>query len=237
MRNEELIEKFILNKLSNKEQLLFDERYKNNPEFKKAADFEADLKKAVRKADEDDFKEMIAGLEAAKQKPESNFTKWLIAAGIALLLGLFYFLSSGSKPDTEALFAKNFEPYRNIMAPIVRSDNTQNLKEKAFELYETRNYDKAALLFTQLYKDTNEPVYLFYKANSLLALGKPEAAIPLFEQHLEANDFLYDKSTWYLALSYLKSGDTDKALQYFEKVLQNNTYKVKEARKLIKELS
>ncbi len=239
MEHEELIEKYIQNRLSSEEELKFAKLLKSDLAFKDEVTLHSNLKKVTKHEDDANFRKLITTLEEKIEKPiqKPSYTKWLVAASIALLLGLTYFLNINEKVSTDELFAQNFEPYRNVIAPVVRGDNGNQEDEKtqAFLAYEKGEYETAITLFTKLYKSTKEPYYLFYKANALLKLERAQEAVPLLLEHLKTKDTLTEKTNWYLALAYLKIKDKPKAKKLLKKVIANKSYKDKEAKKLLKE--
>ena len=238
MKHEKLIEKYIHNRLSVEEKTVFNDLLKNDIAFKEEVALHTNLKKAVAAEDDAQFKTLITNLEQQAENTTTqkrSYVKWLAAASIVLLLGFSYFLNMGQKLSTDELFAQNFEPYRNVVAPIVRSDDFQDEKTLAFMAYEKGEYKTAITLFSNLYTTTKEPYYLFYKANALLKLERANEAIPLLLEHLKTKDTLAEKSNWYLALAYLKIEDTQKAKEALQKVIANKSYKTKEAQKLIHE--
>ncbi|MGK0414377.1 MAG: hypothetical protein ACJA1B_002601 [Polaribacter sp.] len=239
-KQEDLIEKYILNRLSSEEVLLVENLLKTDADFNKELNFQSNLKKAIIKEDDDDFKILVSKLESkAKFKdsiPRRAYVKWLAAASVILLVGLSYFLTLPQKISTDDLFVSYFEPYRNVVQPMQRGNEQQDEKTLAFLAYEKGEYNTAISLFSDLYSTTKEPYYLFYKANALLKLEKANEALPLLLEHLKTTDSLSEKTTWYLALAYLKLNDKASAKGALEKVISDDNFKTAEARKLLKEL-
>ncbi|WP_157208281.1 tetratricopeptide repeat protein [Mariniflexile maritimum] len=239
-KQEDLIEKYIQNKLSPEETLLVDDLLQNDPNFKRELTFHTNLKQVLKKEDDANFRHLISKLEReAKHKntlPKRRYATWLAAASIALLVGLSYFFSMNQKASTSELFASYFEPYRNVIQPLERGNGNQDEKSLAFYAYEKGDYEKAIQLFTNLFTATKEPYYLFYKANALLKLEKANEAVPLLLEHLKTKDTLTEKSTWYLALAYLKLNDAANAKMTLKKVISEGNYKTSEAKKLLKAL-
>tara|TARA_R110000868_G_scaffold373423_1_gene637516 strand:- start:8383 stop:9111 length:729 start_codon:yes stop_codon:yes gene_type:complete len=238
-KQEDLIEKYIQNKLSPEEELMVDELLQNDSIFKRELTLHANLKKVIKNDDNDNFRNLISELES-KAKIESpmvrrTYMKWLAAASILLLLGLSYFLTLDQKATSNELFTSYFEPYRNVVQPLERGSDQQDEKSLAFLAYEKGEYDKAIALFSELYTTTKEPYYLFYKANALLKLEKANEAVPLLLEHLQTKDTLTEKTNWYLALAYLKLNDKPNARITLEKVIADGNYKSTEAQKLLKE--
>lgn len=238
MKQEDLIEKYIENRLSLEEKLTFDELFKNDMAFKKEVALHVDLKKAIEGEDDANFKNLIYDLERQvnNSTKKRSYGKWLAAASIILLLGISYFFNMGQKLSTDELFIQNFEPYRNVILPIERSSEQQDKKALAFIAYEKGEYETAITLFSSLYVVTKEPYYLFYKANALLKLERAKEAVPLLLAHLKTKDTLTEKTNWYLALAYLKINDKSNAKKSLKKVIINGKYKTKEAKKLLKEI-
>lgn len=238
MDNNYLIEKYIQNSLSSDEKLVFEALLKNDADFKKEVDFHSNLKNAIKHEDSVNFRGFISNLEnnTSQKVGQKPFYKWFAAASIIVVLGLSYFLIPKKEVSTNTLFASYFEPYRNVVAPIVRGDNMQDEKTLAFIAYEKGEYKTAVILFSKLYSSTKEPYYLFYKANALLKLEKAKEAIPLLLDHLKTKDTLTQKTNWYLALAYLKIKDKQKAKILLKNVVDDNLYNYKKAKILLKKL-
>jgi tetratricopeptide (TPR) repeat protein len=237
-KQEDLIEKYLLDDLSPEEELVVKELLLNNVDFEKEISFHDNLKKAIKKDDDDNFRNLISALES-RAKMDGNlsrrsYVKCLAVASIVLLLGISYFLTKEKKATGNELFASYFEPYRNVIQPLERGGEQQDEKSLAFLAYEKGDYNKAISLFSNLYLTTQEPYYLFYKANALLKLERAKEAVPLLLEHLKTKDSLTEKTNWYLALAYLKLEDKAKAEKILEKVIADGNYKASEAQKLLK---
>jgi predicted Zn-dependent protease len=135
--------------------------------------------------------------------------------------------------SSEELFIKNFEPYPNVVHPIVRGEEGMDTKTEAFRAYQNGDYESSAELFGQLYPATQESSYLFYQANALIQVNKAREAIPLLQEHLKASDGLADKTNWYLAMAYLQIDDEINARKMLETVLRNGKFKVEEAKEIL----
>lgn len=239
MDNNYLIEKYIQNCLSSQEELEFNTLLKTDANFKKEVDFQDNLKKVVKHEDDINFRNFITDLEDNVKESTSKrpFLKWFAAASITILFGLSYLLIPKQEVSTNALFASYFEPYRNVVAPIVRGENQQDEKTLAFIAYEKGEYKIAIVLFSKLYESTKEPYYLFYKANALLKLERAKEAIPLLLNHLKTKDTLTEKTKWYLALAYLKTKEKKKAKELLKRVITTNSYHNKEAKELLQKMN
>jgi len=245
MNDFELIEKYFENTLTPKEQISFNDQLQNSEEFKKEFLFQKDLKKAISLNQREELKLDLQQFEKEfqeKSKKSFFFNKWLVAASIALLIGFgFWVIKDTYYPTNEQLFAQNFEPYRNIVQPIVRGENPKTIEHSAFVAYENKDYHKAINLFNSV-NNPNEPYIQFYKAMSLLSLNKTDDAIQVLlpvavgENTSSSSKNFAEMANWYLALAYLKNDNSDKALSQFLVVANHPTYTFKkdEAKKIIK---
>lgn len=240
MERDNLLEKYLVGELSKEERQEFDTLLENDPDFKEEFEFQTDVKRAVISAEDEDFMKMLSDFdsEATDEKPQikSFPTKWLVAASIALLVGVTYFLTFNQSISTQELYAQNFEPYRNVVHPIVRGEEGADLKTKAFSAYQTGDYEKALPWFTELYTTEKESYYLFYSANALIQLNRAAEAIPLLQEHLKTKDKRTDKSNWYLSMAYLQLDDTENAKKMLNLVITEGVYKVEEAKQLLNAL-
>ncbi len=244
MNNIDLIDKYFANSLTPKEQNSFNDLLQNNEEFKKEFQFHKDLKKVIDINRSEELKQDLQQFEKEYQEKSTTkflFNKWLIAASITLLIGFgLWFVKDTYFPSNEQLYTRNFEPYRNIVQPVVRGESPKTIEYSAFVAYENKDYHKAINLFNSV-PNPNKPHIQFYKAMCLLSLDNTDDAIQSLlpvavnENTDSSSKNFTEMANWYLALAYLKSGNTEKALSQFSIVANHPTYtfKKEEAKKII----
>ena len=237
MDKEELIAKHFIQKLSQEEQKEFDKLMDADPKFAKEVAFQKDLKTAIKKEEQDTLKKQLQDFEAEKNSA-FNYKNWLVAASVVVLLGISSFWYFNNSTDPQELYVENFEPYRNVVQPIVRGETKTDLKTKAFTAYETKNYTDALQYFNELLQENPDETIAFYKANVLLELNKTEEAVAILQNSLMVTDSLDAKSNWYLALAFLKTADIKNAKKQLKIVSSNplNDYKKEEAKKVLSQL-
>ncbi len=237
MDREKLLENFIQGRLTEKDQQEFDRLLTTDEVFRTEVNFHSNLKSVTQAEDDDNFRALLADFEAEAGLEKSSIpripTKWLVAASVILLIGISYFFMIDQNLTSQELFIKNFEPYPNVVHPIVRGKEGIDTKTVAFRAYQTGDYETSAELFEELYTVTEESPYLFYQANSLIQLNKAKEAIPLLQNHLKAGDDLSDKTNWYLAMAYLQIDDKENAIKMLESVLRNGKFKAEEAKDIL----
>lgn len=241
MDKEELINGYFESTLSQDQLEEVNRLLETDSEFVSEFEFQKELQVSLKKEERQDIKEMLSNLAAEKAKPETKVFQlrpWLAAASIALLVGLgswFLFFNS-SDLNTAELYASNFTPYDNVIHPIERGNQLEDLKTQAFTAYENEEYPEALELFKELHAKQNDSYIDFYSAMVLMQLNKQEQAIPLLEGYIEKEGELADRASWYLALAYLKIGDIAKSKEQLNVLVKKNGFKAKTAEELLDKL-
>ena len=160
---------------------------------------------------------------------------WLVAASIMLLMGLGVWFLVFDKPDlsNDQLYAANFSPYENVVHPIERGVQLEDLKTKAFTAYENQEYPLALALFKELQAQQADPYIAFYKAIVLMQLNEYGEAVPLLEDYMEKEGQLKDRAAWYLALAHLKLGEPEKSKTLLKKLTAQGGFKSEAAKELL----
>jgi hypothetical protein len=214
-----LLEKYFEGQLSTDEKQLFDEALKNDEDFKTAFEFEKDVKDGIHLLERDSLKKMLKGFEEKPQKKVIHLRNWLwLGAAAMLTIGISLWLSFDNQANSDELYLSYYQTYPNVVAPIVRGENIQDEKHKAFEAYEQEKYQLASTLFHQIFEKAKEEYAVFYEAQSYFGLGKTQKGIQLLE-NFNFSDGRYPFKTqqqWYLALGYLKLKNLEKAKQYLQ---------------------
>ena len=134
------------------------------------------------------------------------------------------------------MYDTNFVPYENVVHPIERGVQIEDLKTKAFTAYEDEDYGLALELFKELQQKQTDSYIQFYEAIVLMQLNKQQEAVPLLENYIAGNGELKDRAIWYLALAYLKQDDIAKSREQLEKLVEEEGFKAKAAKALLEEL-
>lgn len=244
-KNLELIEKYFSNSLTDEEQILFNNLLKDDKAFKDEFLFLKDLKKTLSHNQKKSLKTTLQNFESdLKNEKGFHLKKWLAAASIILVLGLSYFLFSDSFNNTpEKLYAEYFEPYRNVVHPVVRGENGKTIESSAFLAYENKKYHKALNLLNSV-SNNNDDCFKFYSAMCYMGLNKNLDAIDLLlpiatsESNPDSDLNFNAKANWYLGLAYLNSGDINKAISQFSFVVNNPScsFKKEEAQEILNKL-
>lgn len=241
MDKEELINGYFEGSLSEGQMEEVQQLLKTDADFATDFEFQKELKTALKKEERQEIKQLFSELNKEESSPETKVIQmrpWLVAASIALLVGLssWFFFFNTSDLNADALYAANFAPYNNVVHPIERSNELADLKTQWYTAYEAKDYQLLLKLSEQLTAIQKDTYFDFYFGNVQMALGNHEKAIPLLEGHIKENGELKDRATWYLALAHLKLGDIKRAKAELEKLVQMNSFKTKAAEELLEAL-
>ena len=234
MNREALIEKYLEGTLSPEERKEFDLLLQDEA-FQKEVAFHTDLKKVAEFEDDAQFKQQLKEYESESGINRNRFLRWIAAASAVAAIGLTWWLGNNTS-NNEALFGQYFEPYRNIVAPLVRGEKATDTKTKAFLAYENGNFEDAITLFLDLLSNEANSDYQFYLANAYLATDNPELAIPLLSDPEIRESLVPDKIDWYLALAYLRSDNIEQAREHFAICVAIEGYNAEQARKILETL-
>jgi len=237
--NEILLDKYFEEKLSAEEQLQFDVLLNSDADFTAEFNFRKKLKDAITLQEREDLKAFLKTTEKQSQSKITPLFYYIsIAAGFTILIsiGLLYLLNSS--PNYEKLYAANFEPYPNVIAPVVRKTTVVDEEiAEAFRLYDSKEYDLSSTAFYSLYESSNEDYAFFYFTISQMASGEVEKAVTAFENHQWNEPENYEIIThWYLGLGYLNLKNSEAAKMHFNKVAASDKPLAKSAEKILKKL-
>ena len=216
----DLIDKYLLSRLDSVEEKHFAQRQRDT-DFKKELHWRKEMRLVFKKKGRADMKSRLQALEKEKnnntridEKKPTSFLRvvgrnWLsLAAGMALVLSSVWWLNNQTSNPND-LFAAHYEPYPNIIAPIVKSETSATDYDLAFQRYEQGQYGEALQLLEQL--PTTDEAVNFYQGLTLIAQQDWERASAVLIPISENDQHRFSlPAQWYLALTYLQLGVTEK---------------------------
>lgn len=241
MKNIELIHNYFEGTLSDSEREVFEYSIKNDPEFLNEFNFQKELQNTLKKEERRKTKEFLKNIDSVSTSGKgkiNNRTVWLAAASIILIIGFSLWIAyfNSTNFSTEQLYSAYYKPYENVVHPLERGEETADLKSEAFLAYESGNYELALSLFNELKLQSSEAYYNFYTAIALMALEKFEEAKPLLHNYIVAEGELKDRAYWYLALTYLRLEETEKAKEQLDVLIELEGFKYNDANELKEQL-
>lgn len=232
-RDDILIDKYLRGDLSKEEELLLEERMKD-ADFKMKMDEATLLLEVLKEEDAKKLKSRMQSLEKEEfegDRKNLNYTKLgFVVAAILLIAALTYFaLSRSEKSEPLEIYAAFYEPYPNVIDPIVKGASDSY---SVYQHYEAKDYKKVIQLLDS--KDSNTLDEHFYRASTYLAQKDFAKASTIFQQ-MQISEKYGDAAQWYLALICIHQNKSCNEL--FDAIAKDasNIYNMKAA-DLLKEL-
>lgn len=240
----EYIENYYSGRFGEAEKHLFEQRLKSDTQFAARAEEYILASKAVIQGERMEMKKNLQSLHQslvnAGKLNETRNAIYKIAAFIILLMGLslLIYISFFSTKSTDKLFAGYFEPYPDMISSRGENNNISPILSAALASYRKKEYADAWIKFGECSKQNNDSgdFIILYRGISGLMAGYEDKAIELFITiRDEKSNSLCGQASWYLALSYLKTGDKDKARRVLKELAEKNIYNSKKAKLLLEE--
>lgn len=232
----QLIDRYLRNDLSEKEQIDFEDRVANDPAFAEEVEKYKDSNFAVGLLARIQKKEQVKRLHQQFRLDRHRSRVYPVAALILVLVavGLTYWYAITNYTDHQ-LATHYYTPY--VVDPTTQGQREEQILDMALAAYNNQDYSRALDLLTSLPENINEywQVQLLI-GNVWLMLDQPKKAIPIFDNISKESELYKESAKWYLALAYLKNEDPANA-QLVLKQIQEGEYNYSTANQLLKKLN
>ena len=236
------MERYFDSELSIDELQTFNSRVQTDAAFKSLIEREKVIIGAIRSQG---LLDNLHYLKTIEEKIQGNHTQpafarvqtwyyYAAAAVVALLIAVKVLMPS--QQNSEELFAEYFTPYPNVFEPTTRGSDLLTKRAEAFQAYEQKNYNQAALLFSELLSEKKESGVLFLLGNSNLMLGQVTEARENFVTLINDFDDLDVQAKWFLSLSYLKAGEEENARKILKELGETENSYASKAQGLLQKI-
>ncbi len=191
--------------------------------------------RAGDKKDPKTIQKHIAKVTGLRPRSSWVFTGLAVAASLLLLISLLTGAFDQPTPPDQ-LFQQHFVVAANQGLQNSRNDQVDNPTILAYRAYDLKNYAQAADLFESIVDQSEYRLTdLFHLGNCYLILEKWDKAIQALKEVAEAEVLLSENAKWYLALVYLRTGNTEEAKLLLQDVAAPSD-RAKQAGKIVKAL-
>ena len=215
--NDQLIDDFLMDRLSPKDRTAFEARLQQDAALLKTVETRRQamtaidlLGQKVLKAKLDQIHEKVVTNQPARRVP---LMRWAaVAAGVAVLVAAFFLLLPG-KTDPAVLYQAYYET-PNLSGGSRGGDAAIDaLKSEAAQSFKSQNYAAAVQQYLAILQQTpNDPYVQLALGLSYMETDDLQNAEKAFAQIIQNEDILYlHQAKWYQALSFLKTGEVEKA--------------------------
>ena len=230
----DLIESYLMDKLSSKDRQEFEQRMESDATLKAEVEKHFDLHKSISNADLIDFRKKVMLAEKNYNSSSKSISWWKIAASLVVLLGLGILFSILWDDKPAILFDDYYRPYP--VEDVFRGEASNSL-EQAVDLYTNEDYENAIPAFKKLKEKFPSNYQLtMYLGSCYLGINNPDKALNEFQQ-LTTIPAYQEHATWYLSLSYLSLGNKAKASSLLQKIVAYDGIYKSDAINLLEDLS
>ena len=228
MEREDLISGYFEQTLNASELHEFERKMADEIDFADDVTFRRQLQIAITHSERSKIKAQLQDFEAeisTTPVKKLNFGRWVsIAASIVLLLGVsIWYFNLKSLTSTE-LFDSYYQPFPNVVNPIVRGEQASNELNKAFILYEQGNYQDAINIFAK-YSDENS---VFYAGVCEMQMNKFNEAILYFDLTIAAKSTFVLYAKWYKSLALVKFNKKAEAISILKELSEESEFDLKD---------
>lgn len=230
-QDSQLIDKFLLQKLTDEEQQQFDVKL-NDTSFAKELSFRKTLLEACEVKGNLKLQSLLESedLNMGRKNPK-NKLRWIVPTlmTVLFLTFLIFYIINSNKNTSDKIFLAHYEPFPNLVEPIQRSQDQQlNNIAKIMLAYDSKNY-KLALKNINDSSHNIKDLEIYEAICNIETQNIEKAKIILTKLTTDRNAKYHDASQWYLALIYLKENDLEKAITSFKNIAmnRNHLYRIK----------
>jgi len=226
-----LIDSYLTGRISDEENQELTELRKQT-EFEEEFKFRQEAFITAKQLGRESLKERLKNLDQPTKVVRFR-NWWALAAAMILLLLAVPFLFN--QPSAQDLYAENYQPFTNVLAPINRSADEKSDLHPAFIHYQRGEYSEAREEFQDLEKKF--PAVAIYIGVTYLEEDNFDTAISVLEPiSKDENARFQNEATWYLGMAYLAKSDEEKAISVLKKISSEDHAFQDRAQKLLNEL-
>jgi tetratricopeptide (TPR) repeat protein len=239
------IERHIAGEMSDAEKQWFLKELDGNEKLRNEVNLRQRTDKILKNQNVMSLRGKLSEIEKTRSevvKPAKNSNKSTYIKYAAVLAGLVFIGSitifSGKHLSNDEILKRYYKAYEPPTSQRSANSETDADFTLALEFYNTRDFEKAAILFNKvLEKKPNDMQTVLLKGVSNFEEKKYPEAKQSFSKVIDNKDNLYvDQAQWFLSLCYLNTNENDKAIQLLKIiVIENGNYK-NEANKIIRGL-
>ena len=245
MESSQLIQDYLDGRLTEEQKVEFKHRLENESEFKQEKESLERIEKELSILGAENFKGRVQQFEEDfkstqiehRLKPARSLnTYYAIAASLVLAVAAGYLLFMSPQSSPESLYQSYYSPYEDMILERGNSESPQGLQE-AMNAYNEGNFEiSSAKFITFLDQNPDQNGVWLYLGIAQSETGEYNKAEASFTK-ARANDQFAQQAMWYNAMSYLKQGKKDKAINQLKEIQNlSNHYKEKEASELLEGL-
>ena len=241
MNLSEFIERYISNEMTDSEKKWFLKEIDGNETLRREVELRKQTDNILKRTETINLRSKLALLEEERLKHRARKLVAIKYAAacivVALITGIWLFTNNNYLTNNE-LSDSFFKTYEIPIAQRSSADIENNDYVLGLQYYNSRDYKNAAIQFTKVLENNPNDMqtHLLSGVSNMEEKRYPEAK-KSFKIVIDHNNSLFvEPATWYLALCYLKTNETDKASQLFTRIRNEGGYYSSDAKKIIRKM-
>jgi tetratricopeptide (TPR) repeat protein len=227
MEREDLINGYFEQTLTASDLQEFERRIAEDVDFADEVAFRKQVQAAITQSERSEIKAQLQDFEvemSATPIKKLPMGRWIsIAASLVIAVGASLWFYTHSSYSSN-LYETYYQPFPNVVQPIVRGEQASNEIAKAFKAYEAGSYQEARDIFVQ-YSDENS---VFYAGLCEMQLNDFAKAIPYFDSTIAKKSTFVLYAKWYKALALIKLNKKFEAVDILEELAATQEFDLKD---------
>lgn len=242
----DLIEKYLTNEMSVKEQREFEELLKIDPDLMREFVLRKEVDNAVVEDDILNLRDKLGDIMNEKPTFSLKIKKPFIYTSVAAVVVLLIMITNihilpEKNQENINIFQSYYSPYPAIMSfrSVVDRTEVEEILYKAFCFYDEGKYEQASIWFNKVLNiDDRNYMSQFYLSICEIEKNNLQNANEYLNDLILKKDHVFlEHAYWYLALTKLKQNNFQDAESILEKVVQENMARKADAERILKYLN
>ncbi|MQY80092.1 MAG: tetratricopeptide repeat protein [Bacteroidetes bacterium] len=243
-----IIDRYLDSDLNGLELQTLEKELDSSPELRKELQLQREINAALAEKEVLDLRVQLKVIHRSLEPvQERNMASKLVhgklvriaAASVVLLITIAVLTGNftGNRISYDRIFDKYYETYKPLN---VRSGSGEidKMYRNALTAYQNEDYEKALVLFEEVLDlDQSRMEANLMTGVSNMELKEYEEAGASFRKIINHNDNLFiEHAEWYIGFCYIKTDNTDKAIEQFAKIASGNSLNKDKAKKILKKI-
>jgi len=239
------IERYNAGEMSDTEKQWFQKELDGNEKLRNEVIFRKQTDEVLKKQNVMSLRNKLSEIENTRKevnKPIKSsgkpaYIKYAAVVAVLVLIGTIT-LFPGKKLSSEEIMKRYYKAYEPPTSQRSIQSATDEDFTLALEFYNTRDYEKAAILFNKVLenKPNDMQTVLLVGVASFEERKYPEAKQSFGRVIEDKNNLYIDQAQWYLALCYLNTDEKDKAIKLLKTIGNERSIYKNDANKIIRGL-
>jgi tetratricopeptide (TPR) repeat protein len=239
------IEKYIAGEMGEDERKWFETELEGNENLRAEVDLRKKTELILKSQDVISLRNKLSDLEkrrkektvTAKKTGRPVYLKYAAVITALAMVGSVVFFT-GRHTSGEEVINKYYSSYEPPASQRSASNAENADFSLALEFYNTNDYANAALFFSKVVESNPKDMQsvLLKGVSNFEDKKYPEAKTSFVTVIEDNNNLFIETASWYLALCYIKTNETDKAVSQLQEITMEGGIYSKNARKILRKL-